>query len=66
MARRKDAPIKGLGYVLAQKTIESAKAAGYERIIHAFMRTDNFSSSLSEKHADHAPLRRYALYGTAL
>jgi len=61
LARRKDAPMKGIGAYLIHKTYQTAKQEGYESIIHALMIQDNSSVSISEKY-DGSAYKSYVLF----
>lgn len=55
----------GLGHVMASKIYESAAAKGIQRIIHAFLKEDGTSVSIS-KHFAGIPFKTYSLYGKAI
>lgn len=65
LARRKESDFKGIGTYLTEKTYKHAIELSFENAIHAFMKTDNFSTSLSSSFAGKA-YKNYALYGIQL
>lgn len=62
LARRPNAPFKGIGAYLADKTYEIAVQQGCKRIIHAFMIVDNFSVQLSNDFTGKS-YKSYSLFG---
>lgn len=62
LARRPNAPFRGLGGYLTEKTYEAAVQLGYKRVIHAFMITDNHSVKMSQDYTGQN-FKTYTLYG---
>lgn len=65
LARKKDAPFKGIGGYLAAKTYQIAQERKYENVIHALMIHDNKSAEMS-RDFDGNHYKTYSLYAIEL